>query len=294
MRLSSLTSHYPADLIRDAEFLSMGLVTHQYPQMLTFVEHLKYLSKVLESQASALIISEDLLPFVPDNYGVLVSDNPRLLFFKFHNYLALNTEFYWSSFPSKISHRAKIHPKAYVAEKDVIIEDDVVIEPGAVILERSVIGAESTIRAGATIGAEGFEFKRFGENILHLEHGGGARLGRRVEIQSNSNVDRSVYGHYTEVGDETKIDTLVHIGHHAIIGRRVFIAAQTVISGSSVIEDDVWIGPGSTISSEITIGEGAHITLGSVVTKDVSPGERVTGNFAIDHKKFIEFMKSIR
>ena len=64
--------------------------------------------------------------------------------------------------------------------------------------------------------------------------------------------------------------------------------------GGSKIGDDVLIGPSASITSGLTIGDGAFITVGSVITKDVMAGTRVTGNFAIDHQKFITFIKSIR
>jgi UDP-3-O-[3-hydroxymyristoyl] glucosamine N-acyltransferase len=67
-----------------------------------------------------------------------------------------------------------------------------------------------------------------------------------------------------------------------------------IITGSSTVEDDVWIGPSATISNQVKVGSGARVTMGSVVTQNVEPGRHVTGNFAIDHSNFIEFIKSIR
>lgn len=61
-----------------------------------------------------------------------------------------------------------------------------------------------------------------------------------------------------------------------------------------MIGDNVWIGPGVTITNGIEVGNKASISIGSVVTKSVNDGSTVTGNFAIDHSKFIEHMKTIR
>jgi UDP-3-O-[3-hydroxymyristoyl] glucosamine N-acyltransferase LpxD len=241
-----------------------------------------------------VITTKELAVGMPEKYGIALSDNSRKVFYELHNYLATNTHFYWTDFPSRVSDKAIIHPTAYIAPSNVVIGDDVVIEPNAVILEGAIIEDGAIIRAGATISAEGFEFKRFGDDVMHVVHAGGAHLGKRVEVQCNSNVDRAVFGGYTEVGDDTKIDTLVHVGHCVVLGRRCFIAALTVICGSTTLGDDVWVGPHSVISSELSIGQGAHITLGSVVTRDVPPRHRVTGNFAIDHDKFIAFLKTVR
>jgi UDP-3-O-[3-hydroxymyristoyl] glucosamine N-acyltransferase len=67
-----------------------------------------------------------------------------------------------------------------------------------------------------------------------------------------------------------------------------------VLAGSVRLGNDVWIGPNSTISNGVTVGDGAKVSLGAVVTRDVPAGARVTGNFAVDHEKFLGFLKSIR
>jgi UDP-3-O-[3-hydroxymyristoyl] glucosamine N-acyltransferase len=295
MNLSVLSQILPVSIERNADFETLGFVTHTKPKILTFLENEKYLPGfIADTNIAAVITTEEIFRIIPNAVGVVVSQQPRKDFYTFHNYLASQTDFYGKSSPSRISPKASIHPSSYIAEKDVIIGDDVIIEPHVTIFERVVIGKGSIIRSGARIGADGFEFKRFGDEILFIKHAGGARLGENVEIQCNSNVDRSVFGGYTDVGDQTKIDTLVHIGHHSSIGKRCLIAALSVIAGSTVIGNDVWIGPGSTISSELMIGDRAMITLGSVVTTNVAEGQHVTGNFAIDHDKYIAFIKSIR
>ncbi|MFQ6084237.1 MAG: UDP-3-O-(3-hydroxymyristoyl)glucosamine N-acyltransferase [Methanosarcinales archaeon] len=282
------------EIIKDGDFDSLGFVTHKRMNQLVFLENENFLSKLISNQnISCVITVKDLVDKLPNHVGVVVAKNPREAFYKFHNYLAMNTDFYWKDFSTEILTDAQIHPTAYVAEKNVRIGSGVVVEPGALILERSIIEDDVIIRSGATIGAEGFEFKRLGKEILHVVHAGGTLLREGVEIQCNSNIDRSVFGSYTEVGEYTKIDTLVHIGHDVKIGKRCMIAALTVICGSVTIGSDVWIGPRSAISSEINIGDRASVTIGSVVTKDVGIEQRVTGNFAIPHEKFLNYIKKI-
>jgi UDP-3-O-[3-hydroxymyristoyl] glucosamine N-acyltransferase len=201
---------------------------------------------------------------------------------------------YWKDFPSEISEEAIIHPKAYIADKNVRVGRGTVIEPGVTILERTVIGEDVILRAGCTLGSQGFEFKRIDGKILNVAHAGGLMIGNRVEIQANSALSRSIFGGFTELGEDTKLDNLVHIAHNVTIGKRCFLAACAMIAGSVSIGNDVWIGPGASISSGITIGDDAQITIGSVVTRDVLHNQRVTGNFAIEHKRFLAFLKSIR
>ncbi len=295
MSLTEAARIIPMDVERPADFASLGFITHASPQRLIFVESEKFLAKLAgNTLVSAVITTPEFAPRIPAEYGLAVCAEPRRVFYTLHNYLVEHTEFFWKSFPSKIAKTATIHSTAYVAPSDVVIEDGAIIEPHAMILEKSVIGQESVIRTQATIGVESFEFERLGDEILHVIHAGGARLGKRVEIQAKSNVDRAVFGGFTEVGDDTKLGALVHIGHTSVIGKRVLISVLTVISGSVRVGDDVWIGPGCAISSELVIGDKAYVTIGSVVTRNVEPGQHVSGNFAIDHEKYLAFIKSIR
>lgn len=295
MKLEQAANIVSIELKRDAEFTSLGFVTHQTLNRLIFLENEKYLPKLLAATGvSAVISTAELADQIPSNYGLAISSEPRKAFYLLHNHLAANTNFYWTSFPSRISNKAVIHPTAYIAPTDVVIEDGVIVEPKAVILERSIIGEDSIIRSGVTVSVESFEFKRFGTDVVHILQAGGTRLGKRVEVQCNSNIDRSLFGGFTEIGDDTKLGATVHIGVSSVIGKRCLFSAHTVISGSTTIEDEVWIGPGCAVSSELHIGKGAYVTIGAVVTRDVNPGQHVSGNFAIDHDKYLAFIKSIR
>lgn len=295
MRLEEVASIVAVAVERDTEFESLGLVTHVMPNMLVFLESESFLPGFSQNpHISSVITTKELTTGLPEKYGIALSDNPRKVFYEFHNYLAEKTNFYWTDFPSEISDEAIIHANAYIAPRSVRIGRGTMIEPGVTVLERSIIGEDVILRAGCTVGSQGFEFKRIEGKVLSVAHAGGVRLHDRVEVQANCALSRSVFGGFTEIGEDTKLDNLVHIAHNVRIGRRCFLAACAMIAGSVTIGDDVWIGPGASISSEITIGDRAKVTIGSVVTKDVEPGQRVTGNFAIQHHKFIAFIKSIR
>jgi UDP-3-O-[3-hydroxymyristoyl] glucosamine N-acyltransferase len=243
---------------------------------------------------TCVIATPELSDQVPGELGLAVTAEPIKAFFELHDHLARNTDFYWKSFGNEIADDAIIHPTAFIASQNVRIGRRTMIGPHASILERTIIGDDVIIRAGCVISSEGFEFKRIDPEILPVAHAGGVRIGNRVELQANTCVCNTIFGDCTEIGEDTKIDQLVHVAHGCKIGRRCLIVAHAMIGGSVKIGDNVWIGPGAQISSGITIGDGAFITLGSVVTKDVPPGAHMTGNFAIDHDKFIAFLKAIR
>jgi len=96
----------------------------------------------------------------------------------------------------------------------------------------------------------------------------------------------------SRLADGVKSDVMVYVGHNSQIGRKTFLAAGAKIPGNVWIGEDVWIGVNATISNRIRIGDGARVSLGSVVTKDVPAGATVSGNFAIDHQRFLKNLKA--
>jgi UDP-3-O-[3-hydroxymyristoyl] glucosamine N-acyltransferase len=295
MKLSKVQNKGNIELIRDGGFESLGFVTHNNPKQLVYIEEPKYCSMLLrKSNISCVITTEKLIPSIPEGLGIGISKNPRKSFYEIHNHVAKDTDFYWKPFKTEIASNAKIHSTAYLAERNVRICERCEIGPNVSILENSILEEDVIIRAGGVIGTEGFEFNRMDTEIMPVIHAGGVLLHNRVEIQANCCVSKAVFGGFTEIGEDTKLDNLIHIAHNAIIGKRCLLAACAMVAGSARIGDDVWIGPSASISSEVEIGEGASITIGSIVTKNVAPGQRVTGNFAIEHDKFIAFLKTIR
>jgi UDP-3-O-[3-hydroxymyristoyl] glucosamine N-acyltransferase len=297
VNLSEIRSKVPIEIeiIKDGKFESLGFVTHNTPDQLVYIENIKYVPIMLRnSNISCVITTRELSSAIPKELGIGISINPRKLFYEIHNYLARDADFYWKPFKTEIARSAKIHPTAHIAETNVRIGERCEIGPRACILENSILENDVIIRAGSVIGTEGFEFNRIDKKVIPVIHVGGVVLHSRVEIQGNTVVDKAVFRGFTEIGEDTKVDNLVHIAHNVRIGKRCLIIALAMIGGSVTIGDDVWIGPSASIVPEIKIGDGASVSIGSVVTQDVAPRQRVTGNFAIDHEKFVAFLKSIR
>ncbi len=295
MKLSEAGAYTNFSVLRDMEFLSLGFVTHQSTGMLVFLEDAMYLSALLSNKCIACVVTDtEIAKELPSYLGIAVSSSPRKAFYKLHNYLAMRTGFYWRSSPTFVDETAKIHPTAYIAERDVKIGKRVIVEPNVTILERVYIEDDVIIRSGVVIGTEGFEFNLIDNKMMPVIHAGGVCIHKRVEIQANCCVCKSIFGGFTELDDDTKLDNMVHIAHNVKVGKRCRLAACTMVAGSVTIGDNVWVGPSVSISSEVKIGDKANLTIGSVVTKDVKPGQMVTGNFAIDHDKFIENLRKLR
>ena len=295
MQISQIHEFVPLEILRDGQFNSLGVLSHDRDKMLVSLYDQNYLGKLLENKyISCVITNRSLAKEIPKHLGVAISDDPLSDFYSIHNYLLTKTDFYWKDFDSEISPEAVIHERAYISPKNVRIGPNTRIDPNVTVLEHSVIGKDVIIRANAVIGSEGFEPKDIAGRKVLIPHAGGVLIHDGVEIQSNAQIDKALYNGFTAIGENTKIEGMVYIGHHVRVGKRCEITACAIISGSTTIGDDVFIGPNATISSEIKIGNGAFITLGSVVTKDVDNNQRVSGNFAIDHKRFLSFIKSIR
>ena len=274
---------------------SLGLVEYNDGKdVCTFVDNEYYLEK-LSDNIQMVLIGEDLLDTLKQyrkSYGICVVENPRLTYFRIHNYLVNDISYRRTDFKTRIGANCNISSQAVIADKNVVIGNNVTIEEFAVIRENTVINDNSIIRAGCKIAGEGFEFKNTSEEVFHVSHIGGVIIGESVEIQYNTCIDKAIYPwDNTVIGDHVKIDNLVHIGHAVKVDSRTMIVANSGIGGRVSIGEDVWIGFGATIRNGIHIGDRARTNMGSVVTRNVGTGEAVTGNFAIPHKDFIANLK---
>ncbi len=278
MQLAEINRICPVTIRRDGEFRSLGTLSQDADQMLVMLYDPDYLKRLLGNPNIACVVTRpDLAAEIPDCLGMAVCDDPAAAFYRVHDHLAAETDFYWRPFDSEISPEAAIHPTAHVAPRNVRIGRGTVVGPNAVVLERSILGEDVVVGPGAVIGGEGFEPKFVAGRHVIVRHAGGCRLGDRVEIQANSHVARAVFNGFTEVGEDTKIDALVHIAHNARIGRRCELASGAHVAGSATVGDDVWIGPHATISSEVRVADGAFVAIGSVVVRRVTDRQRVFG-----------------
>lgn len=271
-------------------FDNIGLSFHHYKNMICFLDNDKFIPAVEENESiTGLFITPDLKLLLKRNdIKYITVDDPRLSFYQLYNYVAKAS---YIKTHSIIDSSAVINKTAYVSDYNVIIGKNVVIEPNVTILPDVEIGDNCVIGANSVLGSEGFEFKRTSKGVLPVFHDGKVILKNNVDIGSNTCIDKGIMSVNTTIGENTKIDNLVHISHSVTIGKNCFIVACAMIAGSVIIEDDVWVGPNANIAPQVKIGKAGFVTLGSVVTKSVLENEWVTGNFAISHAKFLEVFK---
>lgn len=179
-----------------------------------------------------------------------------------------------------------LFPGAYVGE-DCRLGKGCILFPNAVLLSRVEVGDGCEIMPGAVIGADGYGFIRNpGGGIQRIPQAGYVRLGREVSVGSNSTIDRGALG-ATSVGDETKIDNLVQLGHNVSVGKENLIVAQVGVAGSTSIGDRVTIAGQVGIAGHLKIGNDALLGPQAGVAKDVPDGFSGGGTPLVDSRTFM-------
>lgn len=173
-----------------------------------------------------------------------------------------------------------------VLEADVEVGDDSVVGPGVICARGTRVGRRVRLKAGAVLGGEGFGYSTEEGEHRPVRHVGRCLVGDDVDVGSNSCIDRGSIGD-TVVGDGTKIDNLVHVGHNVHIGRRCLLMAGVGVAGSTIVEDDVILAGHVGVSGHLRVGAGARVGAGSKVWGPVPSRARVSGLPARPHLEFL-------
>ncbi|ODT80369.1 MAG: hypothetical protein ABS76_16950 [Pelagibacterium sp. SCN 64-44] len=266
-----------------------------------------YAEDLQRTKAGFVVVAPRLKDMVPPGSVAIVTDRAHDLFADILDVL------YPASTRSVIAaNRDDLGPPVY--ERDVVLGANVAIGPGVEIGRGTVIGANSVIGAGVTIGrncviaanctidcahlgnevvlhsgvrigTEGFGWLDLGQSNRKIPQLGRVIIQDRVEIGANSTIDRGALGD-TVLGDGTKVDNLVQIGHNCRISRNCLIAAMSGLSGSTIVGDGVLMGGGVGTSGHLTIGAGSVVHGRAAVTKDWPAGSKLAGAPAQDIRDF--------
>lgn len=272
---------------------------------LTFLENTAYAKYAPATGASACFISERQAGLLPAHCAALVSNEPYRAFAT-----AAGLLFPSAVRPQSIFGMAGIAPGAFV-HPDAKLEAGVHVDPGAVIgpgaeigrgtvicaqavigpgvrigrdsaigagasLTHSLIGNRVIIHPGARIGQDGFGFAMSPRGHLKVPQVGRVIIQDDVEIGANTTIDRGA-NRDTVIGEGTKIDNLVQIGHNVQIGRHCVIVGQVGISGSTVLEDFVVLGGQVGVAGHLRIGMGVQVGAQSGVMNDLAAGGKYLG-----------------
>ncbi len=275
---------------------------------LSFLGNTKYKSQVPDCQATAVLLPPDYVGEPRPDQVFLFVDNPSVALAK------LCARIEQSLWPKPL---AGVHPSAVVAATAhvdatahigplCVIEDGVAIGAGSVLQASVFVGHGAKVGAGcwiapggtiasycslanrvrlqpgAVIGSDGFGYELVQGRHVKLPQIGTVVIEDDVEIGSNSTLDRARFSR-TVVGEGTKIDNLVQIGHNVVIGKHCIIISQVGIAGSTTLEDYVIVGGQAGVGGHITLGKGAKVGGQTGVTFNVPPGTYVNGTPAIPY-----------
>jgi UDP-3-O-[3-hydroxymyristoyl] glucosamine N-acyltransferase len=181
---------------------------------------------------------------------------------------------------AKIGAECILYPGVYVGE-GVEIGEGCHLLPNVVVMDHSRIGRKVVIHAGTVVGCEGFGYAASASDLIKVPQMGSVRIGDRVEIGSCSTIDRGTMSD-TAIGEGTKLDSHVHIGHNSEIGSNTMICGMSATAGSVVIGDWVFVGGHTGINSRCVVPTRSEIGAMSGVTKKITKTGRYQGIPAIE------------
>lgn len=309
IRLSEAAKLLDCAFKGDPDHLITGLneIHRVQPGDICFVDYHKYYDKALNSAATTILIDQEVEP--PVGKGLLISDDPfrdfnRLSahFFPVRPQGVVGEEQEWED--ATLGKNVVLGENVTLAKgvqighnsvigSDVSIGEGTIIHPNVTIYDHTTIGAHCTIGAGAVIGSEAFYYKKRPYGRDKMLSVGTTILGDWVDIGPNCTIDRGVTA-VTSIGNHTKIDNLVQIGHDTVIGERCVIAAQVGIAGVVVIEDEVNLWGQVGVVQDLTIGKGANLLGKAGVMSSLEGGRSYGGMVADDARSFLRKEAAMR
>ena len=284
----------------------------------SFYDNRRYADSLAASAAGACLIRDADTGMAPSEMALLVTETPYLAF-------ARASRAFYPIPPVEpgIAPTASVDPKAAIGPgcridpfaaiaagvsigprchigphvaigRGVTIGEDVRIGPGC-SLGHCVVGSRVHMLAGVRIGEDGFGFAtdRDAGNHVDIPQIGRVLIEDDVEIGANSTIDRGA-GPDTVIGQGTRIDNLVQIGHNVVLGRGCIVVAQAGISGSTTLGDFAVVAAQGGVAGHLRIGAGARIAAKAGVMRDVADGQTVAGAPAVPIKQFFRRVATLR
>jgi UDP-3-O-[3-hydroxymyristoyl] glucosamine N-acyltransferase len=296
----------------EAQFLDVAPLNDAGTSDVSFLDNKKYADSFSQSSAGAAIIRPAVAPKAPAGMQLIIMDDP------YRGYARVARAFYpMTVFEEALAATACVDETAVVGnccriDSGVVIGENVTIGDGCwigansvvckgvaigkgtrigpnVTLESCLIGSQVMIHAGVRIGQDGFGFSMGPESHLKVPQLGRVIVEDDVEIGANTTIDRGA-GPDTIIGEGSKIDNLVQIGHNVRLGRCCVVVSQVGISGSTVIGEFSAIGGQVGIAGHLEIGPGVQVAAQSGIMRNVGPSEKICGSPA---RPIREFMRGV-
>lgn len=295
-----IAEHLNASLAGNADAMGAAIVRlapldQAQPGDLSFLASDKYLKHLPASRASVLLLKEAHLENAPTGAVLVIVPDPYLA------YARVSHLFSQEPLPSRSIHPSAIVESGVQLGAEVSIGANAVIEAGSILGDGCIVGAGSFIGArahigagtvlkanvtvhfdveigencmihsGAVIGGDGFGFAPSREGWVKIAQLGRVILGNRVEVGSNTTIDRGAIAD-TLIEDGVIIDNLSMLGHNVQIGQGTAMAAQVGIAGSTRVGSHCILGGQAGVAGHLDIADGSHFTGQAMVTKGTTEG----------------------
>jgi UDP-3-O-[3-hydroxymyristoyl] glucosamine N-acyltransferase len=292
----------------DLEITGVNTLEAAGEHELSFLANPKYAEVLTRTRAGAVVADESHARLIP---SALISANPYLDFaravqlfsrpqgsFKGQSPLA-------SVHPDALVHQeATVYPFAFVGARarigrgttvfsgvyvgeDCNVGEEVLLYPNCVLMARTEVGDRTIVHPGAVVGSDGFGFAQSTGGFEKFPQIGRVVVGQEVEVGANTTIDRAALGE-SRIGQGTKIDNLVQIGHNVTVGQNCIIISQVGIAGSTRIGDRAILAGQVGIAGHLSIGDNVRVGAKSGVGRDIPSDTDVSGIPAMDHRRFLK------
>ncbi len=185
---------------------------------------------------------------------------------------------------SRIGAGAVLHAAVAIG-RGCVVGEGAVLHPHAVLYDGTEVGPGSVVHAGAVLGADGFGYATQGGARHKVPQVGRVVVEADVEIGANTTIDRATLGE-TRIGEGTKIDNLVQVGHNVRVGRHCILCGQAGIAGSTTLGDGVVLAGQAGVAGHIQLGDRVQVAAKSAALASVEPGKVVAGIPAVELRKW--------
>ena len=321
LTLSELAQWIDGDIVRgglDSSLTGMAALDMAGPHDVSFLGNEKYHSQFLATKAAAVIVPRGVTEG-PEGTALIAVENPTLAFSVVVRHFAAISR----KFTPGVHPRASVAPSATLDPEKVLVHAGTVVMAGATVgdgseigpncvigadaivgkdchlmanatvRERCVLGNRVILQPGAVIGSDGYGYEFAGGRHVKIDQVGIVEIGDDVEIGANTTIDRARFGK-TLIGEGTKIDNLVQIGHNCVIGKHCLIVALCGISGSTRLGDYVTMAGQAGTVGHITIGDKATLTGRTGVTVNLPGGEVYGGHPALPFREEMKLRAQVR
>jgi UDP-3-O-[3-hydroxymyristoyl] glucosamine N-acyltransferase len=258
---------------------------------IVFVDHPKYYDKALNSLATVVLINKKVE--CPKDKALLISDDPFRDFNKLTRHFKPFRLSTLSIDPSaEIGEGTQLQPNVFVGP-NVKIGKNCLIHANVTIVSDAIIGDNVVIGSGTVLAGDAFYYKNRQEGFDQLLSGGRVVIENDVHIGTGCTIDRGVTGD-TTIGEGSKLDNQIQVGHDTILGKKCLIASQTGIAGCCILEDEVTLWGQVGTNSGVTIGAKAVVLGQTGVTKSVAGGKIYFGTPVQESRTKLKEMAALR